>query len=136
MPCGYFQSSCCCTVAKLSLTLCDPMDCSTPGFSVLHYLWEVAQTHVHWISDAIQPSHPLSSPSPPAFSPFQHQRLFPWVSSLHEVAKYWSFSYSISPSIALMCRINSLECLDCELCYAVAIFFFFADYLIEIKDQW
>ena len=57
------------------------MDCSTPGFPVLHYLPEFAQTHVHWVGDAIQPSHPLSSPSPPALSLSQHQGLFQWVSS-------------------------------------------------------
>ena len=60
-------------VAKSCLTHCDPMDCSTPGFPVLHYLPEFAQTHVHGISDAIQPSHSLSSPSPPAFTLSQHQ---------------------------------------------------------------
>ena len=62
-------------------TLCDPMDCSTPGLPVHHQLPELAQTHVHWISDAIQPSHPLSSPSPPTFNLSQHQGLFQWVSS-------------------------------------------------------
>ena len=59
---------------------------------------ELAQTHVHWASDAIQPSHPLSSPSPPAFNLSQHQGLSHWVSSAHQVAKNWSFSFSISPS--------------------------------------
>ena len=73
------------------------MDCSTPGFPVCHQLLELAQTHVHQVSDAIQPFHPLSSPSP-AFNLSQHQDLFQWVSSLHQVAKYWSFSFSISPS--------------------------------------
>ena len=63
------------------------MDCSTPGFPVLHYLPELAQTHVHWVGDAIQPSCPLSSPSPPAFSLSQHQGLFSWVNSSHQVAK-------------------------------------------------
>ena len=76
-------------------TLCDPMDCSTPGFPVHHHLPEFIQTHVHWVSDAIQPSHPLSSPSPPAFSLFQHQGLFQWVSSSHQVAKNWSFSFNV-----------------------------------------
>ena len=57
-------------------TLCDSMDCSTPGFPVLHYLPELTQTHVHRVGDAIQPSHPLSSPSPPASSLSQHQGLF------------------------------------------------------------
>ena len=68
-------------------TLCDPMDYSKPGFPVHHQLLELTQTHIHWFSDAIQPSHPLSSPSPPAFNLSQHQGLFQWVSSLHQVAK-------------------------------------------------
>ena len=77
----------CCSVAKLCLTLCNPMDCSMPGFPVHHQLLELPQTHVHRVGDAIQPSHPLSSPSPPAFNLSQHQGLFQWVSSSHEVAK-------------------------------------------------
>ena len=67
---------CCFSVTKLCLTLCDPMDCSIPGSSVFHYLPELAQTHVHLISDAIQPSHPPSSPSPPAFDLSQHPGFF------------------------------------------------------------
>ena len=63
------------------------MDCSTPGFPALHHLWEFAQTHVHRVGDAIQPSRSLLSASPPAFSPSQHRGLFQWVSSLHQVAK-------------------------------------------------
>ena len=108
--------------------LCDPMDCSTSGFPVLHYLPEFAQTHVHWVSDVIQPSHPLPPPSPLALNLSQHHSLFQWVGSSHQVAKvldiyhqsfqwifradflstelalcirwpeYWSFSFSISPS--------------------------------------
>ena len=74
------------------------MECSTPGFPVHHQLPELAQTHVHWVSDAIQPSHPLLFPSAPAFNLSQHQGLFKWVSSLHQMPKYWSFSFSISPS--------------------------------------
>ena len=85
-------------VAQSCPTLWDPMDCSTPGFSVHYQLPELAQTHVHRVGDAIQPSYPLSSPSPPAFNLSQHQGLFQWVSSSHQVAKYWSFSFSISPS--------------------------------------
>ena len=77
---------CCCSVVQSSPTLCDPTDCSTPGFPVLHHLLELAQTHVHWVSDAILPSHPLSSPSPSAFNFSKHQGLFSWVSSLHQVA--------------------------------------------------
>ena len=65
---------------------CNPMDCSTPGFPVDHQLLELAQTHVHWVGDAIQPAHPLSSSSPPAFNHSQLQGLFQWVSSLHQVA--------------------------------------------------
>ena len=72
-------------------TLCDPMDCSTPGLPVHHQLPEFTQTHVHWVSDAIQPSHPLSSPSPPSFNLSQHQGLFKWVSSSHQVAKVLEF---------------------------------------------
>ena len=67
------------------------MDCSTPGFLVHHQLPELAQTHVHWVGDAIQPSHPLSSPSPPALNLFQLQGLFQWVSSSHQVAKVLEF---------------------------------------------
>jgi len=69
-------------------SLYDPMDYSTPlGFPALHYLPEFGQTHVHWVGDAIQPSHPWSPPSPPAFNLSQHQGLFQWISSSHQVAK-------------------------------------------------
>ena len=74
------------------------MNCSTPDLPVYHQLTEFTQTHVHRDSDTLQPSHPLSSPSPPAFNLSQHQGLFQWVSSSHQVAKDWSFSFSISPS--------------------------------------
>ena len=66
------NACCCCSVTKLYPTLCDPMDCSTPGLPVHHQLPEFTQTHVHRVGDAIQPSHPLLSPSPPAFNLFQH----------------------------------------------------------------
>ena len=79
------------SVAQLCLTLCDPMNRSTPGLPVHHQLLESTQTHVHWVGDAIQPSHPLSSPSPPAFILSQHQGLFQWVRSLHQVAKVLEF---------------------------------------------
>jgi len=83
----YFDYSsfiCCCySVTQSYLTLCDPMDCSTPGFPVLHHLL----THVHGVSDAIQPSRPLLFPSPLAFNLSQHLGLFQWVSSLHQVAE-------------------------------------------------
>ena len=71
--------------------LCDPMNCSTPGLPLHHQLPEFTQTHVHRVSDAILPSHPLSSPSPPTPYPSQHQSLFQWVNSSHEVAKVLEF---------------------------------------------
>ena len=86
----------CCSVAQSCPTLCDPMGCSTPGFPVLHHLPEFAQTHVHWVSNAIQPSHPLLSPSPPVFNLSQQQSLFQWVGSSIRWPKYWSFSISLS----------------------------------------
>ena len=77
---------CCCSSVNSCLTLCDPVDCSRPGFPVLHHLPELAQTHVPWVGDAIQPSHPLSPPSP-AFNLSQHQLIFQWIDSLHQVTK-------------------------------------------------
>ena len=79
------------SVAQSCPTLWDPMNRSTPGLPVYHQLPEFTQTHVHWVSDAIQPSHPLSSPSPLAPNPSQHQSLFQWVNSSHEVAKGLAF---------------------------------------------
>ena len=79
------------SVTQSCLTLCNPMNRSTPGLPVHHELPKFTQTHVHWVSDTIQPSHPLSSPSPPAPSPSQHQSLFQWVNSSHEVAKVLEF---------------------------------------------
>ena len=79
------------SVAQLCPTLCDPMNRSTPGLPVHHQLPEFTQTHVHRVSDAIQLSHPLSSPSLPAPNPSQHQSLFQWVNSLHEGAKVLEF---------------------------------------------
>ena len=84
--------SCNCSVQLLSrVRLCNPMNCSMPGLPVHHQLPEFTQTHVHRVGDAIQPSHPLLSSSPPAPNPSQHQSLFQWVSSLHEVAKVLEF---------------------------------------------
>ena len=86
------------SVTQSCLTLSDPMDYSTPGFPVHHQLPELAQTHIHWVSDAIQPSHPLSCPSPPAFNRSQIQ-IFSNESVLCiRWPKYWSFSFNISPS--------------------------------------
>jgi len=78
---------CCCSVVELCLTLCDPMDCSTPVFPIPHHLLEFTQTRVHWVGDAIQPSHPLPPSSPFAVNLSQHQGLFQWVGSSHQVAK-------------------------------------------------
>ena len=84
-------------VAQSCPTLCDPMNCSMPGLPAHHQLPEFSQTHVHWVSDAIQPSHPLSPPSPPAFNLSQYQGLFQWVSSLHQVAKGLEFQLQHQP---------------------------------------
>ena len=83
-------------VAKLCPALCNPMNCSTPGFPVLHYLPEVVQTHGHWVHDAIQPYHPLSPPSPPALNLSRHKGIFQWVESLHQVAKVLELNVSAS----------------------------------------
>ena len=85
------------SVAQSCPTLCNPMNRSTPGLPVHHQLPEFTQTHVHRVSDAIEPSHPLSSPSPPAPNPFQHQSLFQWVNTSHEVAKVLSALASFLP---------------------------------------
>ena len=84
--CNQFSS-----VAQLCLTLCESMDCRMTGLSVHYQLLEFTQTHVHWVGDAIQPSHPLSSPSPPTFNLSQHQGLFQWVNSSHQVAEVLEF---------------------------------------------
>ena len=88
-------ATCCCSTDKLCLTLCDPMDCSTPGFHVLHCLPEFAQTHVHWVGDAIQPFHPPLPPSPPVLNLPQHQGLFQWVVCSHQVAKVLELSQGL-----------------------------------------
>ena len=100
----FFNFSCCCSVAQLCWFLLSHslpphgLHCPwKPGFPVLYDLPEFAQAHVCWVNDAIQPSHPLSSPSP-ALSLSQHQGLLQWVGPLYQVPKYWSFSFSISPS--------------------------------------
>ena len=86
------------SVTQSCPTLCNPMNRSRPGLPVHHQLPEFTQTHVHRVGDAIQPSHPLSSPSPPALNLSQHQSFFKWVSLRMRWPKYWSFSLSISPS--------------------------------------
>ena len=86
------------SVTQSCPTLCDPMNRSTPGLPVHHQLPEFTQTHVHRVGDAIQPSHPLSSPSPPAPNPSQHQAFSNESTLRMRWPKYWSFSFSISPS--------------------------------------
>ena len=95
------------SVTQSCPTLCDPMNCSTPGLPVHHQLLEFTQTHVHWVGDAIQPSHPLLFPSPPAFNLSQHQGPFKWVSSLHQVKPKEISCHSSWPSS----RDNCLEVL-------------------------
>ena len=95
------------SVTQSCPTLCDPMNCGTPGLPVHHQLPELTQTHVHWVSDAIQPSHPLFSPSPLAFNLSQHQGLFKWVNSLHQVAKVLEFQLQ-HQSLQLIFRTNFL----------------------------
>ena len=91
-PLAFFH---CSSVAQSYPILCDPLDCSPPGLTVYHQLPEFTHTHIHWVSNAIQPSHPLLSTSPHAFNLSQHQGLF----HLHiRWPKYWSFSFNISPS--------------------------------------
>ena len=84
---AFFSSVQFSSVAQQCLILCNPVDCGTPGLPVHHQLLELAQTHIQGVSDAMQPSHPLSPPFPPAFNLSQHQGLFPWVGSLHQVAR-------------------------------------------------
>ena len=109
----------CFLVDQSSPTLWDSMNYSTPGFPVLHQLSELTHTYIHWVSDAIQPSHPLSSPSPPAFSLSQHQGLFKWVTSSHQIAKvlelqfqHQSFQCIYSGLISF--RIDWVDLLDRE----------------------
>ena len=102
------------SVAPSCLTLCDLMNRSTPGLTVHHQHPKFTQTHVHRVSDAIQPSHPLLSPSPPAPNPSQHQSLFQNVSTLlMRWPKHWSFSFSIIPSKEIPGPISfRMGCLD------------------------
>ena len=95
VPWNIFQFS---SVTQSCLILCDPMDCSMPGLPVHHQLPEFIQTHVHWVVDAIQTSHSLLYPSPLAFNLSQHQGLFQWLSSSHQVAKVLEFQLQHRPS--------------------------------------
>ena len=97
----------CCSVAQSCLTLCNPMDCSIPGFPVLYHLLKLAQTHVHWVGDAIQPTHLLSFPFLPAFNLSQHQGFSNESAFSIRWPKYWNFSFSISPSNEYLGLISS-----------------------------
>ena len=106
------------SVAQSCQTLCDPMICSTPGLPVHHQLPRSTQTHVHWVSDAIQPPHPLLSPSPPALNLSQHQGLFKWASASYQVAKVLEFqlqhqSFQWIPRTDLF-RMNWLDLLSVQ----------------------
>ena len=100
------------SVTQSCLTLCDPMDYSMPDLPVHHQLLEFTQTHIHRVGDAIQPSHPLSSPSPPAPNPSQHQSLFQWVNSSHEVAKDTGLL-----SNNMHCGEYTVDCLVTRVCF-------------------
>ena len=109
--CFYFLGKILCisSVAQSCPTLCDPMNRSTPGLLVHHQLLESTQIHAHWVGDVIQPSYPLSSPSPPALNLSQHQGLFKWVSSSHQVAKVLEFQ-----QYAVLFKIFSRSKLECS----------------------
>ena len=99
---------CCCSVAHLCLTLCNPLDCSMPGFPVLHHLLEFAQTHVHLVSDTIQLSY-LSPPCPPAFNLSQHQSLFQWVSSFPTTVLFTSSGQSFGASPSALVLLTNIQ---------------------------
>ena len=130
--------------------LCNPMDCSTLGFTVHHYLPEFAETHVHWVGDAIQPSHPLLPPSPPAFNLSQHQGLSQWFGSSHQVAKvlelqlqHQSFQWILGLT---SCRIDWLDLLAVQgtlkgllqhhRSNSLALSFLYGPTLTSLHDHW
>ena len=121
---------CCCSVAQSCLTLCNPIDWSTPGFPVLHYLPGFAQTHVLWVSDAIQSYYPLSPPSPPALNISQHQNLFQWISSLHQVAKVLELQFQ-HRFFQWIPRVYDYLSLNCALC----ICWFWAHWLMSPRSS-
>ena len=124
------------SVTQSCPTLCDPMNRSTPGLPVYHQLQEFTQTHVHWVGDAIPPSHPLSSPSPPALNLSQHQSLFKWVSSLHQVAKVLEFylKSTVFSSLISYYALILLYSSDCSCIFpnASCIFLLFFVFIIFI----
>ena len=133
------------SVAQSCPTLCDPMNHSTPGLPVHHQLPEFIQTHVHRVSDAIQPSHPLSSPSPPAPNPSQHQGLFQWVCSSHQVAKVLEFqlqpqSFQWTPRTDLLAVQGTLKSLlqhhSSKVQNSSALSFLHSSNLTSIHHHW
>ena len=140
------------SVTQSCPTLCDPMDCSSPGLPVQHQLLEFTQTHVHWVGDAIQPSHPLSSPSPPALN-LSSIRVFSKKSVLRiRWPKYWSFSFSISPSneysglisfrmdwldlLAVQGTLKSSPTPQFKSINSLALNFLYSQTLTSIHDHW
>ena len=133
------------SVTQSCLTLCDPMDCSTSGFPEHHQILELAQTHVHWIGDAIQPSHPLLFPSSPTFRLSQHQDIFKWVSSSHKVAKLLEFQLQ-HQAFQWIFRVDFLEnVLVGSSCYTrthkgifqpSVLSFLYSPILTSIHDHW
>ena len=109
------------SVTQLCLTLCDPMDCSMPGFPVHHQLLELAQTHVHWDGDAIQPSHPLSTPSLPACNLSQHQGLWRWCGEKGTLLHSWWMQIGPLPSLLWRTVQSYLKKLKIDLPYGLAI---------------
>ena len=142
------------SVAQLCLTLYDPMNQSMPGLPVHHQLPEFTQTHVHWVGDAIQPSRPLSSPSPPAFNLSQHQGLFkwPWMALHIRWQKNWSFSLNICLSnehpglisfrmdwldlLAVQGILKSLPNTQFKSINSLALSFLYSPTLTSIHDHW
>ena len=122
------------SVAQSCPTLCDPMNCSMPGLPVHHQLPEFTQTNVHRLGDAIQLAHPLSSPSPPAPNPSQHQSLFQWVNSLHEVAKVLEFQlYNSSVIIAKIQK--QTKCPLTDECIKKMLFIYTMGYYSAVKEN-
>ena len=115
--------------------LCDPMDCSTPGLPVHHQFPEFAQTHVHWVNDAIQPSHPLSSPSSPALDLSQHQGLFQWLSSSYQVAKVLEFQLQ-HQSFQGIFRVDFLPYKYLDIYIATHTYIHATGYYSSIKKEW
>ena len=131
-----WKSCCCCSATQSCQTLCDPLDCSTLGVPVIHHLPELAQTHVHWVGDATQPSHPLLSPSPPDFNLSQHQGLFQWVRSLHQVAKVLELQLLVllMPTLEVFEHYFASVWNECS-CVVVSAFFGIA-FLWDWNENW